>query len=153
MRRAPTNLRLLLLVIPLLLLVSCSDDDAGATEVPTSTPAATATQVLAANAAIAGTVKVDFTGAPEELATIEAPFEVEAESTAWDAIMAAIGEENLKYEDFGGDLGIFISGFNGVDAEGNHFWEFKLNGETAEAGVSKYMVQQGDVIEFVYSSF
>jgi hypothetical protein len=98
-------------------------------------------------------VSVDFTGAPEELDAIEAPFEVAPETTAWEAIKTALGEENLTYQDFGGDLGIFISGFKGVAAEGNHFWEFKINGEGAEAGVSKYVVQQGDVLEFVYSSF
>jgi hypothetical protein len=78
---------------------------------------------------------------------------VAPETTAWEAIKMALGEENLTYQVFGGDLGIFISGFNGVAAEGNHFWEFKINGEGAEEGVSKYVVRQGDVLEFVYSSF
>ena len=61
-------------------------------------------------------------------------FEVEAGSTAWEAIKAALGEDNFSFQDFGGDLGVFITGFNGVDAEGNNFWEFKPNGETAEVG-------------------
>ncbi len=96
---------------------------------------------------------VDFTGAPQELESIEADFEVAAETIAWEAVKAALGEENLSFQDFGGDLGIFITGFSGVQADGNHFWEFKVNGGTAEAGVSKYKVKQGDVLEFVYSSF
>jgi hypothetical protein len=107
----------------------------------------------ASDAAMKGTVSVDFTGSPEERETLEAAYEVPAGSTAWDAIKAAVGEENLSYDDFGGSLGIFITGFNGVVVEGNHFWEFKLNGETSEVGVSSYEVQQGDVLEFVYSSF
>ena len=132
-----------LLLVPLLLLAACSDDDDSA---PATGPAGSA-------ATISGSVGVDFTGAPQELDVIEATFEVEAGTTAWDAIKVALGEENLAFEDFGGDLGIFITGFNGVQAEGNHFWEFKVNGETAEAGVSKYEVTDGDVLEFVYSSF
>jgi hypothetical protein len=114
--------------------------------VATATPAAS-------SAAIQGTISVDFTGAPQEFEAIKVPFEVAPETTAWDAIKTVLGEENLTFMDFGGDLGIFISGFNGVNAEGNHFWEFKINGEGAETGVSKYVVQQGDVLEFVYSSF
>jgi hypothetical protein len=136
-----------------LLVAACSDDDGDAAVPPTPTPAATATQEAASTASIQGTVTVDFTGAPQELEALDVSFEVAPESTAWDAIKLALGEENLTFMDFGGDLGIFISGFNGVNAEGNNFWEFKINGEGAEVGVSKYQVQQGDVLSFVYSSF
>ena len=153
MLRPIPKLFLILLALPLFLLVACSDDDAGASDPATAAPAATVTQEAPSDAAIKGTVVVDFTGAPEELAKVETAFEVGPESSAWDAVKMALGEDNLVFNDFGGDLGIFISGFNGVEAEGNHFWEFKVNGETAEVGVSKYVVQQGDVIEFVYSSF
>jgi len=132
--------------------MACSDDDDDAPAVAAATQAP-ATQAAAAEAAIQGTITIDFTGAPQELETVETTFEVAPGTTAWDAIKSAIGEDNLTYEDFGGDLGIFIGGFNGVEAEGNHFWDFKVNGEGSESGVSSYEVQAGDVLEFVYSSF
>jgi hypothetical protein len=100
-----------------------------------------------------GTVSVDFAGSPDERERLQASYTVPAGSTAWDAIKAAFGEENLSFDDFGGSLGIFITGFNGVGVEGNHFWEFRVNGEGSDVGVSSYQVQPGDVLEFVYSSF
>ena len=133
------RLSLVLLLLPFLLLTSCSDDDDPEASGSTGT--------------VAATVVVDFTGSPEEREKLEAAFTVEAGTTAWEAVQQALGEENLRYQDFGGDLGIFITGFYGVEVQGNHFWEFRLNGETAEQGVSKYVVQPGDVLEFVYSSF
>lgn len=162
MRRLFFGLSVLLLVVPLVLGMACSGDDdtPGATTAITQQATTSTTEQQAGTTTesapkpvVRGKVMVDFTGAPEELEAIDAEFEVEAGTTAWDAIRAALGEENLSYQDFGGDLGIFITGFKGVEVEGNHFWEFKVNGETAEAGVSKYKVQDGDVLEFAYSSF
>lgn len=151
----------LLLTLPFLLLVACSDDEPDNTDLaapPAATATVTANETTTAEsptpaAVVEGTVSVDFTGAPEELEAIEAPFEVEAGSTAWEAVQVALGEDNVSYQDFGGDLGIFVSGFNGVDAQGNNFWEFRINGESASKGVGSYEVQPGDVLEFVYSSF
>ena len=153
MLRIVTRFGVLLSVVSLLLAAACSDDDGDAAVSSSPTPAATATQTAVSTDSILGRVNVDFKGAPQELEALDVAFEVEPESTAWDAIKLALGEENLTFQDFGGDLGIFISGFNGVNAEGNNFWEFKINGEGAEVGVSKYQVQQGDVLSFVYSSF
>lgn len=157
-----SRLSVLLLIIPLLLVAGCSDDDDAlatgmsvADQQPTSVAAApeASSGNAASDAVVRGRVVVDFTGAPEELEAIDAEFEVEAGTTAWDAIKKALGEENVSYQDFGGDLGIFITGFKGVEVEGNHFWEFKLDGKSAEAGVSKYKVEDGDVLEFGYTSF
>jgi hypothetical protein len=151
------RLSLLLCILPLLLLAACSDDDSDTDPAASPTAVAAATSEAPATTgdagAVTGTVSVDFTGAPQEMEPVQAPFEVEQGSTAWDAVRQALGEDNVSFEDFGGDLGIFISGFNGVEAEGNHFWEFRVNGEGAQSGVSKYEVQQGDMLEFVYSSF
>ena len=166
-------LLLSILLIPVLFLTSCSDDAGGATPSVTATlatsPAASATAVpettatvatdgssaqnVSTDGAIKGSVKVDFTGAPRELEAIDMPFSVPEGSTAWQAVTEALGEDNVSSQDFGGDLGVFITGFKGVAAEGNHFWEFKLNGDSAEVGAGKYEVKQGDVLEFVYSSF
>lgn len=76
---------------------------------------------------------------------------VKEDTTAWEATKKAIGEENLEYKDYGGDLGIFISAINNVKPTGNKFWLFKVNGQGADIGVSSYKLKQGDQIEFVIS--
>jgi hypothetical protein len=78
-------------------------------------------------------------------------FAVEPGTNAWTAIQSAIGTQNLTFQDYGGNLGIFINGFYGVQAEGNHFWEFYVNGKSSEQGVSAYDVKSGDVLEFRYA--
>jgi hypothetical protein len=73
---------------------------------------------------------------------------VAAESTAWQAVQAALGGENLKFIDYGGNLGIFITGLFGVAPAGNAYWQFNVNGKSSDVGVSSYIVQDGDIIEF-----
>lgn len=97
-------------------------------------------------------VKVDYSGFVEKSAdTYTTNFS--ENQTAWTVVQAAIGTENLQYTDYGGDLGIFITGINGVVPTGNNFWLFKVNGESASVGVSSYIVQEGDKLEFAISSF
>lgn len=69
--------------------------------------------------------------------------------TAWEAFKKGIGEQNVEYKDYGGDLGIFIIGINSVKPSGNKFWLFKVNGQSASVGVSSYKIQNGDKLEFV----
>ncbi|MBI2327683.1 DUF4430 domain-containing protein [Candidatus Curtissbacteria bacterium] len=76
---------------------------------------------------------------------------VEENSSAWEALKTAAGEQNIEYKDYGGELGIFISAINQVKPTGNKFWLFKVNGEGASVGVSSYKVQNGDKLEFVIS--
>jgi hypothetical protein len=102
---------------------------------------------------VRGQVIVNFAGAPIQRTTVAEDFAVTPGKKAWDAIRQAIGPSNISFVDFGGSLGIFITGFFGVEAEGNHFWEFFINGKSASVGVSGYAVQDGDVLEFRYSSF
>lgn len=73
--------------------------------------------------------------------------------TAWDAVVAAVGLSNLQYTDYGGDMGIFITGFNGVNASGNQYFEFRVNGVSSMVGVSSYKCNDGDKLDFVLTSF
>ena len=95
-------------------------------------------------------VKVDYAGDSGKSAETKS-VEVEEGKTAWDALQVAVGKENIEFKDYGGDLGIFIAGINGVKPTGNKFWLFKVNGEGAKVGVSTYKVKSGDQIEFVVS--
>jgi hypothetical protein len=98
-----------------------------------------------------GTILVKFEGSPSRRQNVMATFEIDPQQSAWIAVQKALGPANLKYRDFGGDLGIFITGFYGVEATGDHFWEFFVNGKSSEVGVSSYIVKDGDVLEFRYS--
>ena len=72
-------------------------------------------------------------------------------ASAWKALIIVVGEQNVEYKDYGGELGIFISAINQVKPTGNKFWLFKVNGEGAKVGVSSYKVKEGDRLEFVIS--
>jgi hypothetical protein len=64
-----------------------------------------------------------------------------------------VGIGNLQYTDYGGDLGIFITSFNGIAASSNQYYEFRVNGASSSVGVSSYICNVGDVLEFVLTSF
>jgi len=73
--------------------------------------------------------------------------------TAWDAVVAAVGLSNLKYTDYGGNMGIFITEFNGISADSSYYFEFQVNGVSSMVGVSSYKVNDGDKLDFVLTSF
>jgi hypothetical protein len=112
---------------------------------PTETPTPTPTP-----AGLSIEIKIDYAG-QEENDTYNVT--VEEGTHAWDAIKEAIGIENLQYTDYGGDMGIFITGFNGIAAAPNQFYEFKVNGASSSVGVSSYICNNGDKLEFVLTSF
>jgi len=95
-------------------------------------------------------VTVDYAGEVEK-DSVTKKIEFDQGDTAWDSLRALVGEENIEYQDYGGDLGIFVQSINGVKPGGTKFWLFKVNGEGAKVGASSYKVQIGDQIEFVIS--
>lgn len=102
---------------------------------------------------VRGTVVVNFEGVQPPRARISRPFTAQPGKSAWDAIQNALGSQRVKTQDFGGDLGLLITSFDDVDAKGNQFWEFLVNGKTSEVGISGYKVKDGDVLEFRLSTF
>ena len=145
MKLLKLRLFLIALLLPTIWLgAACSDSDNNA-------PASTATAVVEAQ--VKGTVAIDFTDTGSQRPKTNAPFAVQPGTKAIDAIKDAVGGTNVGTKDFGGDLGIFITGFYGVEAAGNNFWEFSVNGKSSDEGVSKYEVKDGDSLEFKYSSF
>ncbi len=111
-------------------------------------PAAGATPALAR-----GQVVIDFASSSSPRPKVMRDFAVAEGSTAWEAIRQALGAENVSARDAGPSLGMFVTGFYGVAASGNQFWEFLINGRSAELGVSSYKVKSGDVLEFRISTF
>ena len=95
-------------------------------------------------------VTIDYAGEVGKT-TEKRSITVEEGKTAWDTLQIAVGKENIEYKDYGGDMGVFVSGINEVKPEGNRFWLFKVNGESSKIGVSTYEVKKGDKLEFVIS--
>jgi hypothetical protein len=73
--------------------------------------------------------------------------------SAWDAVVSAIGMDNIKYTDYGGDMGKFITSFNGIEASGNQYYEFRVNGVSSSIGASGYKCNDNDKLDFVLTSF
>ncbi|MEK9178402.1 MAG: DUF4430 domain-containing protein [Patescibacteria group bacterium] len=118
-----------------------------ATPTPTPTPTVTPTPTPVSPSIEIG---IDYAGQKSnDTYTIA----ITPNQTAWETVSSAIGIENLAYTDYGGDLGIFITGFNGINAASNQFYEFRVNGTSSNVGVSTYQVNSGDRLDFVLTTF
>jgi hypothetical protein len=113
-----------------------------ATPTPTDTPTPTP-------AGLSVHVGIDYAG---QKSADSYTVSVNPGQTAWDAVVAAVGISNLQYTDYGGDMGIFITGFNGINATGNQYFEFRVNGVSSMVGVSSYKCNDGDKLDFVLTS-
>lgn len=58
----------------------------------------------------------------------------------------------LKYKDYGGELGVFIESIDGVgkDPSGKKWWQYWVDNKYSQVGVSAYKVEPGDVIQFKF---
>lgn len=70
-------------------------------------------------------------------------------------VLLTLDEEGLisiEGEDFGGELGYFVEAIDGVGGDDSgRWWQYWVNGEYAEVGVSAYVVQAGDSVVFLYT--
>lgn len=115
---------------------------------PTVTPLPTSVQATPIPQSIE--IDIDYAG---EHANSSYTTTIISGETAWQAVQDAIGIANLQYTDYGVDLGIFITGFNSVNAAANQYYDFQINGTSASVGVSSYTVNNNDVLKFVLTSF
>ncbi len=79
-------------------------------------------------------------------------FDYEPGDTIFDLLKKADeqGEIEIKYRDFGGELGIFLESIDGVGGDEDKWWQYWVNGEYGQIGISAYFVSSGDSIEFKY---
>jgi LPXTG-motif cell wall-anchored protein len=68
--------------------------------------------------------------------------------TAFDALLNTVGSNNLEYSE--SDYGKMITGVKGLQAKGNFYWAFYINGISAQVGADQYIVQKGDSLSFKY---
>jgi hypothetical protein len=124
---------------------------ASPTPIPTATPTTTPTPTVTPTPAkLNATIGVDYAGQKSGDTYIVS---LSPGQTAWEVVSQAIGVGNLAYTDYGGDMGIFITGFNGINAASNQYFEFRVNGVSSNTGVSGYQVNEGDKLEFVLTTF
>ncbi|MBT2658210.1 DUF4430 domain-containing protein [Bacillus sp. ISL-18] len=71
--------------------------------------------------------------------------------TAAEALIDAVGKENLEYTD--SSFGPMLTGINGVKAGDKQFWAFFINGISAQVGPDSYLVQNGDKITFRLTNY
>lgn len=66
--------------------------------------------------------------------------------------IAADNGLELKSQDHGGDLGIFVEAINGQESDfaNDQFWQYWVNNEYAKIGASNYYLADGDVVEWKY---
>lgn len=117
------------------------------TPTPTASPSATPTPTPQGNSV---EISIDYAG---QKIKDSYSINVETGQNAWEVIKKAVGVENVQYTDYGGDLGIFITGFNGINATGNQYYGFRVNGVSSNVGVSSYICNNADVLEFVLTTF
>lgn len=115
----------------------------------TSTPTPTPT-VAPTPAGLKIQIGIDYAG---QRASDSYSITVNQGQSAWDAVVAAVGINNLQYTDYGGSMGIFITGFNGITATSNQYFEFRVNGVSSNVGVSGYKCNDSDKLDFVLTSF
>ncbi len=70
---------------------------------------------------------------------------------AFDALVGAVGEENVEYTQY--SFGKWIDSILGLagTADFTKYWGFFINGESAATGADGYIVQAGDKLTFQYT--
>lgn len=81
-------------------------------------------------------------------------FPVRGETTVADLLARAQRERGLTLEmkDYGGSLGIFVEGLNGVrnDPAKKLYWSLYVNGAFSQLGASAARVRPGDTVTWTY---
>ena len=116
------------------------------TSIPTITPTATPTPTPQG---LKIQIEIDYAGQkPTDTYIISGT----SGKSAWDAVVLAVGMSNLQFTDYG-DMGFFITGFNGINAASNQYFEFRVNGVSSNVGVSSYICNSGDKLDFILTNF
>ncbi|TSC92177.1 MAG: hypothetical protein CEN91_545 [Candidatus Berkelbacteria bacterium Licking1014_85] len=59
----------------------------------------------------------------------------------------------VESQDFGADLGVFVTAINGVDSNNDSYWIMYVNGVQANESASKYITKNSDKIEWRFEKF
>lgn len=86
----------------------------------------------------------------------EYPLLSDGKTSLYEAMRTADEASDFDFSgrDYGGSLGFFVTEINGVknDARAGTYWIYYINREKAQAGISNYVIQKGDIIEWKYEN-
>lgn len=75
-------------------------------------------------------------------------------ASVFDLLQEVMKKNNveLKYKDYGGDLGVMIEGIGEVvnDFDNDRWWQYWVNNEYAKVGASGQVLNNGDVVEWKF---
>ena len=79
---------------------------------------------------------------------------VEPGDSAYDVLIEAAELQGIEVvsEDFGGELGKFVSKIGNLEEDNEHYWSFLTQGEYSQVGASSYKVNNGDNLAFTFVS-
>lgn len=79
-------------------------------------------------------------------------YKIVKETSLLEAMKQISGEKNFSFEYKESNMGAFIEAIDGVknDIKNNYFWMYKINDKEADTGVSQYLIQGGENIEWEY---
>lgn len=98
-----------------------------------------------------GTISVEGSAETGTLLT-ETPITYEQNETAFDALVKAVGIDNVKFHD-DPTYGRSLDGIKGLEASGNYFWGFYIDGISSQLGSGSYTVHDGDKLSFRYVDY
>lgn len=94
---------------------------------------------------------ISVVGNNNELLLDETNYTFAEDTTAFDVLVQAVGESQVKYSE--SEYGVFITEINGLEAKDPYYWAFYVNGVQAQVGADSYVVQEGDEISFRYTDW
>jgi len=81
--------------------------------------------------------------------------ELQENDNAYTVLARAAAENGFALEtiDYGGSLGIMVTGIGGVNAHDNYFWAFYYNGAMSMVGASSQPVSDGDTTSWKFETW
>lgn len=78
---------------------------------------------------------------------------IEGTASAFDALVNAVGAENVLYDTY--PSGKFITEINGLKQTDNYsyYWSSYVNGISLQVSADKYFVQNGDKVSYIYTDY
>ncbi len=80
--------------------------------------------------------------------------EFQSGDSLFDVFSALLGENRIEldYQDYGPDMGVFINSIDGVGGDDSgRWWQYWVNDRYSRVGVSQYVIQPEDFIEFKFT--
>ena len=81
--------------------------------------------------------------------------DVKAGEKLWPVMQRKLDQENvnLKFQNYGSGLGVLVTQINDKkNGKNGKYWQYFVNGKYAQVGASNYVLQIGDVVEWIFTN-